>query len=509
MSRLVNWFDDKKIAVLAIMIFVLSVIPFFYLAHYARPSGDDLGHARFAHAAWLDSGSIWEVHKAAIHTVKISYNGIAGEWLAYYINSFMPEVFAPYAFWIGCYLFILSVVIGMAIFSFYFLRRIFGAGWEYAAILSVIILIFTMQYNPNSNISFYWFTGGVKYILPHPFFLLALVFTGKFLIAKSRRYIILISICTFIVGGISYSHSLLVFMIFPILFVCLFRKAKHILWLLIPYIICFAAFIFQAIAPGNKARAGSEFGFDFTSVLFTIINSLKLEFTAPIQYIERVPLLLVALVSVTVFGWLGMTQAIKKGKALISFQCPLLYIAMIFLINSALNAPRIYAVDFMGVDNATSGTMVVEWLFYILTWASAILYIEGWLIKKYFSGGAFAKTGKFGFLTDESRFRRNILLPSLLLCLAIVVWHKGNLKDSFAYQAYVYVESGAAAEYKWRIAEYMEILLDDSVEEAYLDPINDRQGPLLHWTVMEDETNYVNWTYKAFYRKKRVVLREE
>lgn len=504
-----NWFDDKKIAILAIIGFILSTIPFFYLSHYARPSSDDLGYAVLTRAAWLDSGSLWEVHKAALQTVHNFYNGWAGEWLAFYINSLMPEVFMPYAFWVGCYFFILSIIVGTIIFLFYFFRRIFGIGWEYAAILSVIILIFSMQYNPNNYISIYWFTGAVKYILPQPIFLIALVFASKFILTKSKKYIALLSICALIVGGISYSHSLLIFVIFPILLLCIYKKAKHILWLLVPYAICVVAFLFQMIAPGNRVRAGSEFGLSFESVFFTIFRSLKSEVIAPFQYLERVPLLSIALIGIIVFGWLGMVKAVKGSRALISFRYPFLYIVIMFLLNSALNAPYIYAVDFMDVDNSTSGPMVVEYLFFFLTWASAILYLEGWLLKKFFWRDGFSQAGRLSFFTDESKYRRYLLFPSMVLCLLIIIFYKGNLKDSFAYQTYVYVESGAAAEYKWRIAEYMEILLDESIEEVYLKPINDVQGPLLHWTVMEDETNYVNWAYKAFYRKKRVVLREE
>jgi magnesium-transporting ATPase (P-type) len=261
------------------------------------------------------------------------------------------------------------------------------------------------------------------------------------------------------------------------------------------------AFIFQAIAPGNKVRAGSEFGFSLEAALLTILTSLKIELAAPFQYFGRVPLLLIAFIGIIVFGWMGMAKAIRDDKTLISFRYPLLYIVIMYLLNSALNVPYIYAVDFMGVDNSTTGPMAVEHLFFILTWTSAILYLEGWLIKKYAS--------KRSFFMDENKYRRYILLPALILCLLFTFFYKGNLKDSFAYQAYVYVKSGAAAEYKWRIAEYMEILLEDSVEEAYLKPINDRQGPLLHWTITEDETNYVNWTYKEFYRKKKVVMRDE
>lgn len=52
----------------------------------------------------------------------------------------------------------------------------------------------------------------------------------------------------------------------------------------------------------------------------------------------------------------------------------------------------------------------------------------------------------------------------------------------------------------------MEILLDDSVKEAYLVPINDDQGPLMHMPVTEDEEAFTNRVVRDFYRKDRVVM---
>jgi hypothetical protein len=209
---------------------------------------------------------------------------------------------------------------------------------------------------------------------------------------------------------------------------------------------------------------------------------------------------MVVFMIVAIFGWLAMLKAIKEEKSIISFRKPLLYVLSMFIINSAMNAQYIYTVELSGIDNASSGTMVLEYLIFFLTWLSAILYCEGFLITKLLS------KGKNKYLIEKDSFRKYILFPGLALCFVMCVFFRSNVKESFAYQAYEYVKSGQAADYKEQIAEYMVILLDDSVEEAYLKPINNKQGPLTHWTVMEDEDNFVNWAYKEFYRKKKVVI---
>jgi hypothetical protein len=275
-----------------------------------------------------------------------------------------------------------------------------------------------------------------------------------------------------------------------------------------PYLICIIGFVAQVVAPGHKVRGGTGFGFSLKNIILTILHSLRDELVAPFKYIERAPLIVAAFICIIVFGWLGMFKAINSGRVRITFRYPLAYFIFIFLINSALNAPYIYSVEFIGVSNSTSGPMVVEWLVFFLSWSTVILYFEGWLITKLVAHSDTKQSKLFEILTDTEKYRRFILFPALTLCFLMLIHFRGNVKDSFAYQAYEYVQSGQAADYKMQIAEYMEILLDDSIEEAYLKPINNKQGPLTHWTVTDDEMNYVNGVYKDFYRKKIVVVKE-
>ena len=72
--------------------------------------------------------------------------------------------------------------------------------------------------------------------------------------------------------------------------------------------------------------------------------------------------------------------------------------------------------------------------------------------------------------------------------------------------SYVYISSGQAEDFREQIASQMEILLDDSIREAYLVPINDDQGPLMHMPVTTDENAFTNWAVKCFYQKDKVVM---
>ncbi|MDR0221685.1 MAG: DUF6056 family protein, partial [Lachnospiraceae bacterium] len=376
-DKALAWLDDKKIAVVALVCLLASLLPFFYLAHYARPMWDDLSYARYTHAAWQDTGSLIAVAQAAIRTAKLSYQGWGGEWLGYVFYSLMPEVFAPYTFWLAPYFFVLANTGGTALFLFYFGRRVFGLGWEYISIVYAVLFLFMMQYIPSYNIGMYWYVGAVHYIVPHTAFLLSLVSVHRFLVSKAKWHIFLISLCTLIIGGFSLHYSLMVCLVYAAVIVLCFKKSP-VLWLLVPYAVCLAGFIAQLLAPGNRGRGGADFGFNLKYVFVTIWRSLTQELAGPLVYFRNVPLLLPVFLIIAVFGWLGLLASLKDGKCAISFRYPLVYVIFVFLLNSALNAPRIYAVDMFGVANSSNGPQVVEWLMFFLTWLSAVLYLEGW-----------------------------------------------------------------------------------------------------------------------------------
>src|SRR5699024_702184 len=95
MERLIRKITNRRIAAVSVGIFVASMLPIWYLAFYARPSGDDYGYSALTHSAWINTHSLVEVFKAAVVTVKQNYAGWNGDWFTTFLFSLMPEVFVP------------------------------------------------------------------------------------------------------------------------------------------------------------------------------------------------------------------------------------------------------------------------------------------------------------------------------------------------------------------------------------------------------------------------------
>ncbi|MDE7287574.1 MAG: hypothetical protein K2N55_12135, partial [Lachnospiraceae bacterium] len=233
-DRMAKWLDTKKMSVIVFVIFILSMIPIWYLAFYARPSGDDYGYSANSHMAWINTHSIVEVVKAGLEMTKSMLNTWNGDWFTVFLFTLMPEVFVPYSFWIVP-LFMTAIVI---LSTCYFVHEIMvnrlGMKWYESLTASSLILIATYQFIPSTAIGMYWYVGVVHYMMPHAVVMMLLGFLSKFERSGKYRYIVYSAIGAVMIGGSSYFSALLLFMVYAMAWVICCRKNKKIFLTLVP-----------------------------------------------------------------------------------------------------------------------------------------------------------------------------------------------------------------------------------------------------------------------------------
>ena len=160
-------------------------------------------------------------------------------------------------------------------------------------------------------------------------------------------------------------------------------------------------------------------------------------------------------------------------------------------------APEIYVSVEVSLGPAT-----MQYITFLLTFTAAIIYIEGWLAQY------LEKKRSAGVMLKPEKYRKNVLLPVLGISILAVLVGKGMLKESVFVRSCEYVASGQANDFKRQIESQMEILLDDTIKEAYLCPINDVQGPLMHMPVTEDPNAFTNRVVAEFYGKELVIMKQ-
>lgn len=148
------------------------------------------------------------------------------------------------------------------------------------------------------------------------------------------------------------------------------------------------------------------------------------------------------------------------------------------------------------------GPATMQYFTFILVVAASIVYIEGWLVNNLRG----KERGEF-WLREKS-YHKCVMLPGICVLGIIVVLFKGMLSDSVFNRSWEYVASGQADDFKMQIKSQMEILLDDSIKDAYLCPINHDQGPLMHMPVTTNPNAFTNQVVAGFYGKDMVIMQE-
>lgn len=499
--------NNKVFAWCAALLFFLSMIPIWYLAFYARPSGDDYGYSALTHAAWMDTHSLIEVFKAAAQTVVNNYNSWNGDWATTFLFSLMPEVFAPYSFWIVPFIMTGVVIAATWVFMHEICVKVMKMPTEDCVIYTSLLLVAAYQFIPSTAIGMYWYVGAVHYMLPHAVGLLGFAWLSVFLRTGRKSRLILLTLCGFFIGGSSYFTSLLFFMVLAAVHVLGWKKnRKRVLFLLIPFLVCLICFIIQCKAPGNAVRGGEDFGFDASLAVYTIAESLRRGMMEIGSYAAEKTFAFVALFVIALFGLESMDKVTEKGR--FSFPFPLLFVIVMFGCFSAMFAPEVYSERFDSIE-VSLGPATVRWFVFLPAAVFAVLYCEGWFmakLKRKREAGEKESEGKKSI--SGAKYRLRVLFPGLLLAVLFLLFNREWMRTCVDRQAIEYVASGQAQDFREQIASQMDILLDDSVKEAYLCPINPEQGPLMHMPVTSDENAFTNWVVKNFYRKDKVVMIE-
>lgn len=521
LQKMIEKWNNKVFAWGAAAVFFFSMLPIWYLAFYARPSGDDYGYSALTHAAWLDTHSLIEVLRAAVQTVVNNYNSWNGDWATTFLFSLMPEVFVPWSFWIVPFLMTGAVIAATGVFLYEICVKVMKLPGEDCVIYTALLLLTAYQFIPSTAIGMYWYVGAVHYMLPHAAGLLGIAWMSAYLRTGRRSRLILVTACAFFVGGSSYFTSLLLFLVFAAVLVLGWnRKRGRVMALLIPFLVCLIGFVIQCKSPGNTARGGEDFGFSASLAVYTVAESLRRGILTIGSYASEKTFSFVMLFVIALFGLESMDRATEKQK--FSFPFPLLFAVVMFGCFSAMFAPEVYSERFDSIG-ISLGPATVRWFVFLPAAAFSILYCEGWVLsrlkrKKAKAGPAAEKEAKKGQEKEGqaeeggrilgSGYRLWILLPGLLLAVLFLLFDREWMRTCVDRQAAEYVVSGQAEDFRDQIASQMEILLDDSVKEAYLCPINPEQGPLMHMPVTTDENAFTNWVVKNFYRKDKVVMVE-
>lgn len=472
------------------MAFLFSLIPIAYLIPYVQATGDDFGYGALTHAAWLDTGSLWEVLKASFQTIRNYYNGWQGTWFSIFLFSLQPEVFSPDVYWIVPVLMVSLTAVGVSLAGYLFLVKWAGISKSWFLAIDSIVLIMLLQFIPSTKSGIFWYNGTAHYVVPLFLALVSIYAAGVYLDTYRKQQLLLCFVCMTLLGGASYLSALLAPLVLILLLIVKGRKERKGYYLFGPILAEMIGLVVSLLAPGNKVRGGEDLGVHGGQIIVTILDSFRQGILTIGDYLREKPFLFILLAVLAVVLWYALAEA----KTEFRYPYPLLFVGMMFCLYCAMFAPGIYA----GTE-LSGGVPNTIFQVFVLTAVADILYCIGWIQAK-------KRTDERNLEGERGRTARRLAgAGAVLLLLAVMFLTKGTIKDTTFFICLDYIRSGQAADYREQMEERKEILLDDSRKDVELPAMNSDQGPFMHMEVMKDENAWTNTVVRDFYRKERVV----
>lgn len=486
-NQIEKWFCQRTLTIAGSVIFALSLLPVLYLTFVNRASGDDYGYGAYTRAAWMSTHSLPAVCKAMWRTIRQYYYGWQGTWFSVGLFTLQPEVFSDRAYVIVAPL-MLALWIGSTFYLFrqIFCRRLGFGKWNYL-LITVVFLLINVQFVPSTKSAIFWYNGCAHYMMPFTMCQVTAVWLLQYAEDYKKSTLAGILLLMTLLGGSNYQAALLILIMacYVALGTWLQKKDRRILLLLIPVAAELTGLVISMKAPGNRVRAGEEFGLSPLRAVETIACSFLYGLKDIGTYVQERPLIFVGLF----FLFLIFLAVFVTDRNVKEIKYPVWVALMLYCMYSAMQAPAIYA----GVE-VSRGVLNTNFQVFMLTVTGILLVIA----QK--TGAKISEKGK----ADQAGYVK-ILFPGIFICMILVLAMRSNVKDSTSYVCFAYIVSGQAADYKEQMELQTMLLEEKDVEKVVLPFINDEQGPLMHMPVTADPDAWTNTVTGNFYGKDSVV----
>lgn len=491
MEKILTEKKIKYLTIISILLLCILLLPIVYLTFVNRATGDDYGYCVYTRPAWMRTHSLVEVGKSMCTTVRAFYGGWQGTWFSIALFTLQPEVFHDDAYVIVAVL-MLFLWIGSTFYLFnQILCRNMGLNkWSYL-LITVLFLIISIEFIPSSRSSIFWFNGCAHYMVPFSMCQMAAAWLLKYGSEYKKSALIGIVIFMTLLGGSNYQAALFVLIVAFYIGIAAYvlKKDKRIFALCIPIVTELIGLAVSAMAPGNKIRAGEEFGFSAFKAVSTVGESFLYGIKNIGTYAKERPLIFVGLLLL----FIVFVAVFFLWEDAFRFRHPIWLSAMLFCLYSAMQAPAIYA------DVSVSGGVPnTNYQVFLLT-ASGLLLIAAEKAAAKMKNVRKEKSGR-------KEWQSAVLCGGgLLLCMLLTFCWRSNIKISTSYVSLIYITSGQAKDYKEQMDLQTRLMEDENTEDVVIPEINDIQGPLMHMPVTADKGAWTNTVAAGFYEKHSVV----
>ena len=491
--------NNKKIAVCAGILFVLSLLPIIILGRYNVMCIDDYNYGCRIHDVWMATGSFTESVQAAWQQCMEIYQTWQGTYASVFLFGLCPMNFHYESAWIVpilmvCMFSISTFVLGRQVFI-----RWLGINKADAYFVLFILLFMYYQLIEAPFEGIYWYNGASHYVLMQSvcFFSLTFISAGFWCESKPKEFIycIIAMILAIITGGGNLITCLQaeIVMAFLVLYALIMNR-KKIMTVLLPFVTGSIGFFFNVSAPGNWGRKEAMINESGYSAVVSVLLSF---YHAVCSMVRWTPAVLVIM-------WLALLPVLWKivKKSDKSFKYPLWVTVGAYCVLSAMFTPTLYvyaATGFSRIDN------IIQMVYYLCL-IMVTAYWLGYLSHRNSDGNNNADNNSnetFDILIEKSGLR---ITAACFLLVCVIFVFTGDKNTYTSISALRSLLNGDARTFYAEAMERYGLYTDDSVADVEIKPYSARPELFNFEDLSEDEDNWLNLAVTQYYHKDSVKI---
>ena len=466
---------------------LVSLIPLLVLGQYAVPANDDYSFSVESHHYFEETGSPLAALRGAWEQTWDSYQNWQGSFSAIFLMALQPAVFGFSCYRITALLMIAAFLCGTFLFCHVLFADVFHERKQIGICVASLVSIVGLQLMLSPAEGLYWFNGAVYCTFYYGLGLIATALMIRLLRRGGWARLVLLSLLGVFLGGGNYMTALCFALVGAGLLLLAIMQKEHTWWRgTLPYLLFLAAFVANAMAPGNAVRKlGMQLFEHPMGPAAAILASFRAGFEYGVQWF-RLPVLAMLLV---LAGILFGRREPREAEAF-PFHFPALVTIGSFCLFSALFCPSFFSIGNKGPLRLLNAI----WFSYVLLLALNLYYWIGWVE---------AKRGR------SWKPAASAVLPAAglvlgLLCCGIYVLRAGSLASAAAIGA---MRSGEAQAYYAAAEERLVILEDPAVMNAELEPYPCTPFMLYTADISSNRLYFINEDMARFYGKQSVILK--
>jgi hypothetical protein len=485
---------QKRLALIFVILFVISLIPLLVIALYNYPADDDFAFIYPVSSAWVNTHSFSDV-------VKVIVDGVKNEYLTWngYFSHFVYLRVSPLIFGIQYYFISNWFVLAMVCLSIaYAVRSIviqqLKASKSVFYLAYVAIMVMVIQYMPSISEGVYW-NSGASYVVTWCYIMFSYGMLIKCslpqtLFQKIFRGLLLI-FCGFYLGGGVLPVALSAWLLF--LFYMTFhisRKAPNRLYAVLLFCTISIALFLSIIAPGNALR--QELFGESQGVFRTIVTSI-LESCDLVGRWFSLQLIAMLMIILPVL-WMPMKKSTLK------FKHPFLVALALFAVFSSTLAPGIYT-NFGYTSNRYINPVYFNFLIFVFC---SVIYAQGAVIR--LLERKQEEIAPKGLIIATQNIGKRFSILYLMICLVVLMFGSfGNtIMNTSSVSAAKSLVTGEAATFRNEMSERQEYIRVTDSDIVAVSPIHTKpyvfKDDKLAWQGIYGTVRYMKWYFELYYK---------